>query len=162
MSYEGTSLHKEFNMFINKTLAAQKDLNKPTTVYVPGKYLNKKSIDIWGSHAIEIIGYETKTTPDLLCLFISPSGPSARWGTTDEEFKEIIDRTNNILKDIKLKRTIKVYQNRLSKPTKIVKRGYSTLISTLGYTYMNFISTPFRGRFLPTGETSEKIMSLMK
>ena len=51
MTYEGNSLHKEFNMFINKTLAAQKDLNKPTTVYVPEKYLNKKSIDIWGSHA---------------------------------------------------------------------------------------------------------------
>ena len=83
MTYEGNSLHKEFNMFINKTLAAQKDLNKPTTVYVPEKYLNKKSIDIWGSHAsyarfmyiymsiyihktIEIIGYETNTTPDLL------------------------------------------------------------------------------------------------
>lgn len=66
------------------------------------------------------------------------------------DISEIIDRTNNILKDIKLKRNIKVYQNRFSKATKIVKRGYSTLISTLGYTYMNFISTPFRGRFLPT------------
>ena len=138
--YEGHSVYKEFNLFITNTLIALKEENKPTRVHVPGRFLSNKTIEIWASHGIEIIGFDSITTPALLRLFISTARYSNLTSkTTDEEFKDIINRVNNILKDLKLKRRIKVFKSRVAKVNGIIKRSYSTLISSLGYSYMKFI-----------------------
>jgi hypothetical protein len=138
--YEGQSVYKEFNLFINNTLIALKEVNKPTRVHAPGRFLSNKTIEIWASHGIEIIGFDSITTPALLRLFISTARYSNLTSkTTDEEFKDIINRVNNILKDLKLKRRIKVFKSRVAKVNGIIKRSYSTLISSLGYSYMKFI-----------------------
>ena len=145
-TYEGNSVYKEFNNFINNTLAGMKGLNKPSIVHVPWRFIPQKTIDIWGSHDIEIIGFKADTTPELLRLFIATARYSNLTSkTTDVEFKDIINRVNNILNDLKLKRTIKVYQTRLGKVTGIIKRCYSTIISLPNLSRKKLVYTPAKG-----------------